>query len=293
MFSLFNTTPVPLPFDYDLTSPTNDNVSHPIDVYTCNFPFHLELTAPPLAQAISTYPAPAIQQTLRESNESLTLPTADETKATLSMVYRNVSCALRWNIHPVGKSRYGRPVRQKFIEGIPPFTWKRYFWEQGLKDEKKRGGKSGKGLEELHLATLERVGMVLGVEPLARRFSLGERAFIAPRGYATCEWTPKDLQPIDEAMPLSVENNDYLAIIAEADPEHWLCFRPGDYDDDTRSQVLGQDVVGKTGYVPKNIVIIEIPVQLRYSPKTYKIRLTFAYFPFNSRGLLVTTPYHS
>ncbi len=112
MFSLFDNIPTPLPFDYDLTSTNNDtNIAVKRvtpDVHTCNFPFHLELTAPPLAQAISTYPSPEIKTIMTGAESNIPIPTPSETKATLAMVYRNVSCALRWNIHPVGKARYGK-----------------------------------------------------------------------------------------------------------------------------------------------------------------------------------------
>jgi len=84
----------------------------------------------------------------------------------------------------------------------------------------------------------------------------------------------------------TIQKQDRYAILDEDD----TCFKVYLNTGPTADFVVIEElpslppVRGLIGYVPKNYVELGYPINIKYSPTTNRMYVTYTYFPFNSSG---------
>lgn len=201
---------------------------------------------------------------------------------TLDMTIFHLSRALKLTRRACRASlRAGITLHRRSV-AMPHWVFHRFVWSRLQKDEKLQDVSPSVNVYKAQITSMKRMAEMFGREFLVRGLSTGDRVMIAPRARVISTWTPEGKENLPDLLAVSAQKDDYVAVLNIFEDCDWAWiwrFKQGE-----RCRILGLDIQGSYGLFPKSALEIKDRIEIKFSDSSYKMRISFPFFRFNSCG---------
>ena len=250
------------------------------DPQSQNFPFHLPLTKDKHYDSL--------QREWPRSPEDAWRAVSPEGHLWKNMVpYQSILCciydierSLRLTTKAItsrGDCTHSRTI------SMPLWIFLRFIWDRLLPEERVTEVNSRCSVFRVRLLSLKRIAFFFGCSWLRHEFAQGDRILVAPRARVKSNWQHRMEWPIgvEPRELLSAKQDEFVALL-ECDEIAWAY----QFNQTSRVKVLGLDLQGKYGLIPRRVLEIDRTFTLEYHPNTMRLKIDFPYWIFNDCGVL-------
>ena len=133
---------------------------------------------------------------------------------------------------------------------------------------------------KVSITALSRLEQISGLDAsLVRHFKDGSFSCVMPKALVSFDWDSKN------RGTLSLTKGQWIGIVGTVPHTSYLIGLLPSPNPKDRVSFRGTILQAKMGFFPKEIVQVLYPILLDYSPRTYKLKVQFTYWPWNRFGV--------
>ena len=124
---------------------------------------------------------------------------------------------------------------------------------------------------------------LFGAEVMYHHFKDGSSSIVMPKAVVRKAWH----SAADQALKLTP--GQFVGILDLVPGRNYFLGVVASFNDADQASVRGISIRGRVGFFPKDVVHMFAPVTIHYSPRTFKLKVTYTYWPWNRYGVLLSS----
>ena len=123
----------------------------------------------------------------------------------------------------------------------------------------------------------------MGEEVLLHQFRDGSSSIVIPKAVVKQSWQ----SGAKDSLKLTLEL--FIGVLQVVPGTNFYLSVAASFDSADQATLRGIPIRGKVGFFPKDMVHFFAPVTIHYSPHTFKLKVTYTYWPWNCYDILLST----
>jgi hypothetical protein len=133
-----------------------------------------------------------------------------------------------------------------------------------------------------NIYTLARLEEASGAsQSLQRRFKDGSFSVILPKALARFNWISNN------QGALCLAKGQWVGVVAEVPNTSYVIGLVASSSSRDFVEFRGARIRARLGYFPRDVIVYRYPITLDYSPRTFNLKMSFTYWPFNAHGVFL------
>jgi len=128
---------------------------------------------------------------------------------------------------------------------------------------------------------LARLESLLSSE-MQRVFKDGSFSIVLPKAAVSVSWESA------AAGALSLSEGQFVGVIDAVPNSNYMIGLVPSHDNVDRVNLRGVNLRARMGFFPKSVITFRLPITFRFSQRTHKLTIEYAYWPWNAYGVLLS-----